>query len=157
MGPGRGPEMREGVFVRSQAAVGQGDEHQEPHRTPHVPEAWTPQGRKRWNPADNSFYSLPSSSPSFLLFRLRGPVGPVTAGSRGQGEVEGGHLCPIGKVDVGSRERISFPSTGERRGVSPSALQTAFLPGASERGCLLSKGKSSDQWIHATEFVQTTA
>ena len=82
-------------------------------------------------------------------------MGPVTVGSGSQGEVWG-HLCPMGKVDVGSRERLSFPSTGERRAVSPSAPQTAFLPGASERGRLLSEGKSSDQWSHATEVVQTT-
>lgn len=50
--------MGEGVFVRSQAAVGQGHEHQEPHRTPHVPEAWMPQGRKRGNSTDNFFLQL---------------------------------------------------------------------------------------------------
>lgn len=122
MGPGRGPEMREGVFVRSQAAVGQGDEHQEPHRTPHVPEAWTPQGRKRWNPADNSFYSLPSSSPSFLLFRLRGPVGPVTAGSRGQGEVEGGAPVSHRKSGCGfKRENLLPQHWGEEGCVSISS------------------------------------
>lgn len=50
--------MGEGIFVRSQAAMGQGDEHQEPHRTPQVPEAWAPQGRKRGNSVDNFFLQL---------------------------------------------------------------------------------------------------
>ena len=89
-----------------------------------------------------SFYNLPSSSPSFLLFH-----GPSDCGERGAGGAVGelgggvskgvvwGHLCPMGKVDVGSRERISFPSTGERRAVSLSAPQTAFLPQREDASC----------------------
>lgn len=41
-GPGQSPELGEEAFVRSQAVVGTGDNSQEAHGTPHVPEAWTP-------------------------------------------------------------------------------------------------------------------
>lgn len=84
-------------------------------------------------------------------------MGPVTAGSRGQGEIVGGAPVSHRKSGCGFKREGLLPQHWGEEGVSPSALQTAFLPGASERGHLLSKGKSSDQWIHATELVQTTA
>lgn len=150
MRPGRGPELGERVFVRSQASVGKGYEHQEPHRIPHVPETCMPQGRKRGNPTDNLFLQLAQLLSQLSPLQVEGPSGPSDCGGWG-----GGTCVPREKW-MWVKERVSFPSTGERRGVSPSAPQTAFLPGASERVRLLYEGKSSDQWTHATEFVQTT-
>lgn len=150
MRPGRGPELGESLFVRSQAAMGREMNTKSLTGHPMFLKPARPKAGRGEILQTTYFYNLPSSFPSFLLFRWRGPVGLATV--RGWGW----HLCPKGKMDVGSRERISFPSTGERRGVSPSAPQTAFLPGASERGRLLSEGKSSDQWTDTTEFVQTT-
>lgn len=88
-----------------------------------------------------------SSSPGFLLCRWRGP---------GPGEATPVH---VGKVEVGPRDRISFLTVG-RGGVCVSfsswvSLPTWGLREASETGPLLSGAKSSDQWVHATEVVQT--
>ena len=118
-GPGQGPELGEEVFVRSQA--GRGDERQEPLRTSHVPEAWMPQGRQRWNPPD----SFP-----LQLIQLLSRLSPL--------QVEGprawrGHPCPRGKSGGRSKRQNLLPQRGERRGVSPSAPGSAFPPGASEK------------------------
>lgn len=104
-GPGQGPELCEEVCVRSHAAVGRGNECQEPLRTSHVPEAWMPQGRQRWNPLDNF---------SLQLIQLLSRLSPL--------QVEGprawrGHPCPRGKSGGRSKRQNLLPHRGERRGV----------------------------------------
>lgn len=95
-----------------------------------------------------SFYNLPSSSPRFLLFH-----GPSDCGERGAG---GGVEAPVsrGKSGCGfKRENLLPQHWGEEGCVSVGSSDG--LP-ASERGRLLSEGRSSYQWSHATEVVQTT-
>lgn len=83
--------------------VGMGDKGQEAHRTPHVPEAWTPDEGNKWNPSRHSPLPMLPAPPRF----------PPP-----QAEAQAGQAIPIsvGKVEVGPGDRLSTPSTEERKG-----------------------------------------
>nr|KAF6379077.1 hypothetical protein mMyoMyo1_009921 [Myotis myotis] len=135
-GPGQSPELGEQAFVRSHAVVGTGDKGQEAHRTPHVPEAWTPEGGSKWNPSRHSPLPMPPAPPRLPPVQAEAQAGQATS-------------VPVEKVEVGPGDRLSSPSTEERKGECPATSETAFLLGPQrslrERGPLLSWGNSSGQ------------
>ena len=83
MRPGRGPELGESLFVRSQAAMGREMNTKSLTGHPMFLKPARPKVGRGEILQTTYFYNLPGSFPSFLLFRWRGPVGLATVGGGG--------------------------------------------------------------------------